>query len=239
MLKYLVEVPMSLVLRFVLCLFLLMGLAPAAHAAEGVASVAAKVQAAYADMESFRANFSQELLQRDSGMVQKRSGTIAFKRPLLVRWETAAPHAELLMVTSKEIWNYLPDEELAYRYSRALAEDSRSLIQVVTGQSALTRDFDVEPAEDGAKGGLIHLMLYPKEPTAELTEAQLWIDPATSLIRRAMVMDFYGNTNTVELKDLQKNVSVPASLFTFAPPKGTEVEDHVEPAHPVERALKN
>ena len=48
-------------------------------------------------------------------MVQKRSGTIAFKRPLLVRWETSAPHAELLMVTDREIWNYLPDEELAYR----------------------------------------------------------------------------------------------------------------------------
>ena len=230
---------MSRVLRFVLCLFLLMGLAPAAYAAEDVASVAAKVQAAYADMESFHASFTQELLQRDSGMVQKRSGSIAFKRPLLVRWETAAPHAELLMVTSKEIWNYLPDEELAYRYSRALAEDSRSLIQVITGQSALTRDFDVEPAGEGTQVGLIHLLLYPKEPTTELTEAQLWIDPATSLIRRAMIMDFYGNTNTVELKDLQKNASIPASAFTFTPPKGTEVEDHVETAHPVERALKN
>lgn len=238
-LKYLIEVPMLRVLRFVLCLFLLVGSATSSYAADDVAAVAAKVQASYADMESFRANFTQELLQRDSGMVQKRSGTIAFKRPLLVRWETESPHAELLMVTSKEIWNYLPDEELAYRYSRALAEDSRSLIQVITGQSALTRDFDVEPAEEGTQGGLIHLLLYPKEPTTELTEAQLWIDPATSLIRRAMVMDFYGNTNTVELKDLQKNASVPSSLFSFTPPKGTEVEDHVEPAHPVERALKN
>ncbi len=230
---------MSRVLRIVLCLFLLMGLAPVSHAADDVAAVAAKVQAAYADMESFRANFTQELLQRDSGMVQKRSGRIAFKRPLLVRWETSAPHSELLMVTSKEIWNWLPDEELAYRYSRTLAEDSRSLIQVVTGQSALTRDFDVEPAAEGTKDGLVHLMLYPKEPTAELTEAQLWIDPATSLIRRAMVMDFYGNTNTVELKDLRKNASIPASEFTFTPPKGTEVEDHVEAAHPAQRALKN
>ena len=119
---------MNRFLRIALCLFFLM--APAAHAAPAdVAAVASKVQAAYADMQSFSANFTQELLQRDSGMVQKRSGTIAFQRPMLVRWETAAPHAELLMVTDKEIWNYLPDEELAYRYSRALAEDSRSLIQ--------------------------------------------------------------------------------------------------------------
>ena len=230
---------MSLVLRFALCFFLL-SLAPASHAAPvDVNAVAAKVQAAYADMESFRANFTQELLQRDSGVVQKRSGTLDFQRPLRVRWETVAPHAELLMVTDKEIWSYLPDEELAYRYSRALAEDSRSLIQVITGQSAINRDFDVEPAEEGAKGGLIHLLLFPKEPTTEMTEAQIWVDPATSLIRCAMVMDFYGNTNTVELKGLQKNASIPASRFTFTPPKGTEVEDHTEAAHPAQRALKN
>ncbi|WP_446424821.1 outer membrane lipoprotein chaperone LolA [Mailhella sp.] len=227
-------------LRLALCLFLLLGTASAVHAAQiDAAAVAAKVQAVYADMQSFRSTFSQTLLQRDSGVEQKRSGTLVFQKPLRVRWETVAPHAELLMVTDKEIWNYLPDEELAYRYSRQMAEDSRSLIQVVTGQSALDRDFDVEAVQDKADGGLIHLMLFPKEPTTALTEAQIWIDPATSLIRRAMVMDFYGNTNTVELGDLQKNAAVSASDFTFVPPRGTEVEDHTEAAHPVERALKN
>ena len=228
-------------LRLALCLFLLLGASPAAFAASiDAAAVAAKVQAAYADMQSFRSSFSQTLLQRDSGVEQKRSGTLVFQKPLRVRWETAAPHAELLMVTDREIWNWLPDEELAYRYSRQMAEDSRSLIQVVTGQSALDRDFDVEAVQDKSDdGGLIHLMLFPKEPTTALTEAQIWIDPATSLIRRAMVMDFYGNTNTVELSDLRKNAAVSASDFTFTPPKGTEVEDHTEAAHPVERALKN
>ena len=229
-------------LHTALCLLALM-LSPCfvqAGNADDVTAVAAKVQAAYADMQSFRAAFTQELLQRDSGVEQKRSGTLVFQKPLRVRWETDAPHAELLMVTDREIWNYLPDEELAYRYSRQMADDSRSLIQVVTGQSALDRDFDVEAVQDKSDaGGLIHLMLFPKEPTTALTEAQIWIDPATSLIRRAMVMDFYGNTNTVELSDLRKNAAVSASDFTFTPPKGTEVEDHTEAAHPVERALKN
>jgi outer membrane lipoprotein carrier protein len=141
------------------------------------------------------------------------------------------------MVTDKEIWNYLPDEELAYRYSRALAEDSRSLIQVITGQSAIDRDFDVEDSGEPQRDGLIHLLLFPKEPTTEMTEAQIWVDTATSLIRRAMVMDFYGNTNTVELSSIRPDAEAPASLFTFTPPAGTEVEDHVGRTHPAERAL--
>ena len=78
---------MSRLLRIAFCLFLLMALPLASHASgTDVASVAAKVQTAYADLQSFRADFTQELLQRDSGTVQKRSGTISFKRPLLVRW---------------------------------------------------------------------------------------------------------------------------------------------------------
>ena len=233
------EVHMSKALRILFCsLFALCLLAGSALAAD-ISATVEKMQAAYASMQSFRAEFSQQLLQRESGVVENRKGVLLFQKPLRVRWETAAPHAELLMVTDKEIWNYLPDEELAYRYSRELAEDSRSLIQVVTGQSALSRDFDVESAQAPEDGKLIHLLLYPKDPTTELTEAQLWLDPETFLIRRAMVMDFYGNTNTIELGNLKKNASVSDKDFSFTPPRGTEVEDHVEAPHPVERPLLN
>lgn len=205
-------------------------------AADAGASVR-KMQEAYARMDGFRSDFTQKLLQRDSGVTETRHGSIAFKKPLLVRWETVAPHAEMLMVTQNEVWNYLADEELAYRYPREIAEDSRSLIQVITGQSSLERDFDVEPAQEPEDGKLVHLLLYPKEPTTELTEAQLWLDPSTSLIRKVSVMDFYGNLNTVELTSMKPGAGTTASEFTFTPPKGTEVEDHVEKSHPVKRPL--
>ena len=230
---------MSRPLRILFCAFLILGLFVQGASAADISATVKNMQTAYAGMQSFRADFTQQLLQRESGVVEKRQGVILFQKPLRVRWETAAPHAELLMVTDKEIWNYLPDEELAYRYSRALAEDSRSLIQVITGQSALSRDFDVESAQSADDGNLVHLLLYPKEPTTELTEAQIWLDPSTSLIRRVMVMDFYGNTNTIELQNLKPNASVADKDFQFTPPRGTEVEDHVEAKHPTARPLMN
>ncbi|WP_418764110.1 LolA family protein [Mailhella sp.] len=230
---------MSRPLRILFCAFLILGLFVQGASAADISATVKNMQTAYAGMQSFRADFTQQLLQRESGVVEKRQGVILFQKPLRVRWETAAPHAELLMVTDKEIWNYLPDEELAYRYSRALAEDSRSLIQVITGQSALSRDFDVESAQSADDGNLVHLLLYPKEPTTELTEAQIWLDPSTSLICRVMVMDFYGNTNTIELQNLKPNASVADKDFQFTPPRGTEVEDHVEAKHPTARPLMN
>ena len=52
-------------LRIALCLILLAASAPCAHASQDIAAVVSKVQAAYADMQSFRADFTQELFQRD------------------------------------------------------------------------------------------------------------------------------------------------------------------------------
>ena len=207
--------------------------AAASAAPSDVAPLVNKLQSTYAAMTSFRAAFTQELTHQESATTETRHGTLLFRKPLLVRWETDKPNPELLLVTDKDIWNWLPDEELAYRYSLELARDSLPIIMVVTGQSPLNRDFEVEPmVPEASDGNLVHLLLYPKEPTAQLTEAQVWIDPATSLIRRAQVMDFYGNTNLIRFDSLTPDAALQDSDFTFTPPAGTEVEDHTDGSHP-------
>jgi len=208
-----------------LALLLLCGMAQAAP--QGTEAALKKMQDAYASMQSFRAAFTQELMQRETGSTEKRRGSILFRKPLFLRWESEKPHEELLIVNDREIWNYLPEEELAYRYSRALAEDSRSIIQVITGQSSLDKDFDVEALGEG-QGGTLHFRLFPKEPSTEMTEVQLWIDSKSHLIRRAKVVDFYGNTNSVSLERIEAGAPAPDGSFRFAPPPDTEVEDHIE-----------
>ena len=226
---------MAMTLRILcgLALALLLAL-PRADAA-GQEDMLKKTQSAYAAMQTFRAEFTQKLTQRETGTMQQRTGTIIFKKPLFVRWETAAPNAELLVVNDKEIWNYLPDEELAYRYSRSLADDSRSIIQVITGQSPLDRDFDVQDrAQDGR---LLRLTLYPKEASTEMTQVRLWLEQSTGLIRRAVIIDFYGNTNDIELVAIKPGASVSDADFRFEPPGGVEVEDHIERPHPRQMRL--
>ena len=61
-----------------------------------------------------------------------------------MNWQTRAPHAESLIISADEIWDYLPEEKVAYRYPHSLVDDSRSLIQIVTGQALLSKDFDVK-----------------------------------------------------------------------------------------------
>ena len=188
--------------------------------------IANTIQARYEKLRTFSATFEQTLTHKESGSVEKRQGSLLFQKPLLIRWQTDKPHEETLVVTHKEIWDYLADEEIAYRYPLELVRDSRTIIQVITGQAALTKDFDVKEA--GQENGLAKLHLYPKEPAPQMVEALLWVEPSTGYIRRASIIDFYGNSNDVRFTQFKPDTSLKESDFTFTAPKGVEVEDRID-----------
>lgn len=222
--------------RFTLGAMLLALVIAATAQAAPSADIVSGIRARYDKLQNFTATFEQTLTHKESGNVEKRTGSLRFKKPLLIRWETEAPSPELLVVTEKEIWDYLPDEEVAYRYPPDLVQDSRSIIQVLTGQSALDRDFDLK--DEGKDGNLRKVRLYPKEPTSQMVEAVIWVEN-DYLIRRADIIDFYGNHNDVRFVDFKSNSGVPASTFSFTPPKGVDVEDRVEKGAVPERNLFN
>ena len=195
-------------------------------AAAQASDIANTIQARYEKLRTFSATFEQTLTHKESGSTEKRQGNLLFQKPLLIRWQTDKPHEETLVVTNKEIWDYLADEEIAYRYPLELVRDSRTIIQVITGQAALTKDFDVKEA--GQENGLAKLHLYPKEAAPQMVEALLWVEPATGYIRRASIIDFYGNSNDVRFTQFKPDTSLKASDFTFTAPKGVEVEDRID-----------
>ena len=202
------------------------GLVLVAVTAAQASDIANTIQARYEKLRTFSATFEQTLTHKESGSVEKRQGNLLFQKPLLIRWQTDKPHEETLVVTNKEIWDYLADEEIAYRYPLELVRDSRTIIQVITGQAALTKDFDVK--EDGQENGLAKLHLYPKEAAPQMVEALLWVEPTTGYIRRASIIDFYGNSNDVRFTQFKPDTSLKASDFTFTAPKGVEVEDRID-----------
>ena len=211
-------------MRILMCLC--MCLSCFAQGALAADEIATTIRDRYASLKSFQANFTQYLTHQESGQTEKREGELLFKRPFLVSWETRPPVAERLIITDKEIWDYIADENIAYRYPRELVEDSRSLIQVVTGQALLSKDFDVKDA--GTEGKLRILQLYPKEPVPQLVEARLYVDPEKGYIQRAVITDFYGNANDVRFTSFIPDADIPSRAFRFTAPKGVEVEDRIE-----------
>ena len=198
-------------------------------------NLTAKLQAKYDGITSMRADFSQVLLHKESGAKETRTGTLQFKKPLLVRWETKDPSPELLVVGKTEIWNVFPDEDAAYKYPLSLVEDTRSIVRVVTGQSRLEQDFTFE--KEGTENGLTKLHVYPKEPVQALVEAIFWVDPESALIRKLRIYDFYGNENEITFTNQQIDVAVPDASFAYKPGKGITVEDRTKQDSSVQKPL--
>lgn len=182
-----------------------------------------KIQLFYEKIPAFSADFTQMLEHRESGAKETRKGTLKLKKPFNVRWQTETPTPESIIINNQEVWNYLPDEEIAYRYSPAIVQDSRNIIQVLSGQGSLEKEFDVQ--DKGKDGNLRKLLLFPHEPTTQLVEATLWINDRTGQIVRARILDFYGNANDVTLNNFKSADNFQTSVFEFKPPEGVDIED--------------
>lgn len=191
------------------------------------------IQQRYETLHTFRADFVQELTNVASGDVEVRKGRIWFKEPSQVRWETTTPEKELLVVGAKHAWDYIEDEKLAIKYSVAGLLDSKTMLRFLSGQANLKEDFIVKTEWQGAdqvraKWGkeCAVIQLVPKEAEPGMVLAYLGVDPETGLLRRIMIVDFYGNGNEVRLSNLELDPELPQSMFVFAPPEGTQVEDN-------------
>jgi len=218
-------------LRQTLSLVLFLFLAcPSAVLADDLTSV---IRQHYSKMTSFTADFKQVLTHKESGQRDIRNGTLIFAKPLRINWQTKSPRAERLVITKSAIWNYIPDEKICYRYNPKIMQGATSIIQVITGQADLMRDFEVKRI--ALEGNLQHLKLYPQNPTTQMVEADIWVDPNSGVIRKSQSTDFYGNKNEITFTSYSENVSVRDSSFSFTPPKGVEVEDRRN--DPVEKDL--
>ena len=189
--------------------------------------IADLVQDRYQSLSSFRAFFTQQLYNAASKKKEERLGSIVFAKPKSLRWETTSPEEEVLVVGPRVVWEYLPEDGVAYRYAVDEVFRSKTMLRFLSGEVHLKQDFQVRHA--GEDAGLQVLELTPLEPEPGLTLARLWVRGDDGLVERIHIVDFFGNTNTLHLKAIEVDPTIDPQLFQFTPPQGVRVlEDKTE-----------
>jgi outer membrane lipoprotein carrier protein len=207
----------ALVPRFILGLVFVLTSVCCAQASD----LSDQIQKRYDTLQSFRAFFLQKLTNASSREVQERLGSITFKRPRFIRWETTSPENELLIIGQDTVWEYFPEEETVYRYSVEQVLSSKTMIRFLSGEANLKDDFIIEDL--GTDGEFRHLKIIPMEPEPNLVEGELWVRPGQDMLEKIKLVDFFGNINELELTGIELDVTVEDKDFTLNPPKGTEV----------------
>ncbi len=186
--------------------------------------IADSIQEQYAEVNSFETEFNQKINNAASGETEQREGTICYLKPEKIRWHTTSPEEELLISKDNVVWDYFPQESIAYKYSFQERFDSKTMLEFISGEVNLKQDFRIEnQGQDPDFSDWIKVELVPKDPEPSLVKAHIWLEPKSHLIQQVLLVDFFGNKNLLTFKDIDLNVDLKESLFEFDPPEGVEI----------------
>jgi outer membrane lipoprotein carrier protein len=71
--------------------------------------------------------------------------------------------------------------------------------------------------------------LIPVEPDPTLASLVLWLDPATSMVRKSRLTDAFGNRTELTFEDIRVDQGLADALFEFTPPPGVDIFEPPQP----------
>lgn len=199
---------------------------PVAARAQDADAVIDRAVAAYARLNSMRAEFTQTLTNPLTGSSQTTSGVILRKKRnlLSINFESG----DRVVADGSTLWVYLPSSvpgqvvRMPYTGGNASSVDPAEQFL----NSPRTR-FTVTPSGEATVGGrATHAVtLVPRRANGQFTSAKVWIDDNDSSIRQFDVETANGLKRHVVITSFTANPELSSSSFKFAVPKGAKVVD--------------
>jgi outer membrane lipoprotein carrier protein len=204
---------------------------PIGARAQSADAIIDRAAAAYARLNSMRAEFRQTLTNPLTGSTQTTSGVILRRKPNLLSIDFES--GDRVAADGSTLWFYLPSsapgQVIRMPYSRESASNVDPANQFLN--SPRTR-FTVSSAGTAALGGrATHAVtLMPKRPNQAFTSAKVWIDDNDSSIRQFDLETASGLRRHVVITSFTPNPNISNSSFRFSVPKGVKVVDQASAA---------
>jgi outer membrane lipoprotein carrier protein len=204
---------------------------PVAAHAQSADAIIDRAAAAYARLNSMRAEFRQTLTNPLTGSTQTTSGVILRRKPNLLSIDFES--GDRVAADGSTLWFYLPSsapgQVIRMPYSRESASNVDPANQFLN--SPRTR-FTVSSAGTAALGGrATHAVtLVPKRPNQAFTSAKVWIDDNDSSIRQFDLETANGLRRHVVITSFTANPDLSRSSFRFSVPKGVKILDQASAA---------
>jgi outer membrane lipoprotein carrier protein len=177
-----------------------------------------RLQQRYDCSRSLQANFD-EALSSPGGMTRTRKGTVYFKKVGRMRWEFAAPSEGTVVSDGTTVFDYEKDlnQVVELPVSKALKSSATAFL---LGLGNIRKDFKVSLPPKPPADGLVHVVLTPKDGGDTM---ELGLDPKSYDIVNFKLTNQVGGVTELKFSDIQTNIALDDSLFTFAVPEGADI----------------
>ena len=184
-----------------------------------------KMQAEYAAADDYQAQFVQTTAHKMfPGRLERSYGIVKFKKGGLMRWEYQRPENKYFIYDGRKLWVYEPEVPQVFSGS-ADAERLKRALAFLSGEGKILDEYQVKKlnaAKFNFKKGYV-LGLTPKDPKSPFKRIELYIDQSTYRVVRSVVVDHDKNRNRIDFSNAKIGIGLPASAFSFTPPKGVPV----------------
>lgn len=184
--------------------------------------VVSRLQRTYEQTIDFKADFIQETTIKSIKKTDVEEGVVFFKNPKNMLWNYTKPKAKKLVINSKKVWLYLPQEKVAYTQDAGYIFQSKVLIKFLTGLGKLKDDFTIEYAKPSGldKNENYRLVLIPLEKNTPYNTLQITVDKNIFYISQVNFDDRFGNSTALRFSNIAINSGIATNIFQFKPPAG-------------------
>jgi outer membrane lipoprotein carrier protein len=178
----------------------------------------------YNHLNSLRARYTEHY--SGMGMDRTETGTLLLKKPGRMRWSYDAPVGKVFVLDGKFAWFYTPGDAQATRVAAKEMDDLRSPLRFLLGHTQLKKELDgltVTPEGSGFR-----ISGVPKGMEQRVKLLSLGVTAAGG-IERMRLEEVDGAVTEFAFSDMQENVPVKDSDFSFIPPPGVTVVQGLPP----------
>lgn len=203
-----------------------------ARGSDDLEALVNRVDARYAQVKDFQADFVQETRIQGFDTPLRSSGRVYLKKPGRLRWDYLDPSVEHIYVHQDQLAMYVPAHNQVLKGSLTMMVSTKAPLRLLQGVGKLAEHFSVESTGDGEKGegGLPLLTLIPKpvsgSPPSSLVKIVAEIQPRTYLIQSLALHENNGNVSTFRFSNFKVNKGLDDAVLILNPPEGVvTVED--------------
>ncbi len=182
------------------------------------------LQGRYESMLDLTADFTQTY---EGGVLRSRlveSGRVQLKIPGKMRWDYQEPEHKLMVSDGEQMFMYFPDDEQVMVFAVPSVDQGTTPALILAGIGNFVNDFTaaIDTVQDVPPDSYV-LRLTPTRAEADFEFLTVVLDARSLTITRLMAYDLQGGTSTFFFSNLQENLYLPDTPFTFEIPRGTEI----------------
>lgn len=180
-----------------------------------------RLQEFYQKTTDYKAQFKQDVKTKTPKRQFHRTGVVFFKKPGMMRWDYQTPNQVYYVSDGEILWCYDVEEQLVYKM-KIKGSELFWAMRFLIGAS-IPNEFDVTE-ERQTSGGLIPLVMKPRETQTVVSSVTLFVDPNTGEVKESEVIDPLGNISHIKFEN-PSYLPLPEEGFRFKVPDGVRVQE--------------